>query len=34
MGGVFENDVTFDHTLYTEADPENFGGGWCNFELG
>ena len=23
MGGV-ENDVTFDHTLYTEADPESF----------
>ena len=26
MGGV-ENDVTFNHTLYTEADPERFGGG-------
>ena len=26
MGGV-ENDVTFDHTLYTGVDPENFGGG-------
>ena len=24
MGGV-ENDVTFDHTLYTGADPESFG---------
>ena len=23
----------FDHTFYTEADPESFGGG-CNFELG
>ena len=21
-----ENDVTFDHTLYTGADPESFGG--------
>ena len=26
MGRV-ENDVTFDHTLYTGADPESFGGG-------
>ena len=26
MGGV-ENDVTFDHTLYTGVDPKNFGGG-------
>ena len=26
MGGV-ENDVTFDHTLYTGVDPESFGGG-------
>ena len=25
--GEVENDVTFDHTLYTEADPESFGGG-------
>ena len=25
MGGV-ENDVTFDHTLYTGADPESLGG--------
>ena len=25
MGRV-ENFVTFDHTLYTEADPESFGG--------
>ena len=25
MGGV-DNDVTFDHTLYTEADPESLGG--------
>ena len=24
MGGV-ENDVAFDHTLYTKADPESFG---------
>ena len=24
-GGV-ENDITFDHTLYTEADPQSFGG--------
>ena len=31
MGGV-ENDITFDHTLYTGADPESFGGG-SNFEL-
>ena len=22
-----ENDVTFGHTLYTEADPESFSGG-------
>ena len=21
-----ENDITFDHTLYTGADPESFGG--------
>ena len=26
MGGV-ENDVTFDHKLYTGADSESFGGG-------
>ena len=25
MGGV-ENDITFDHTLYTGADPESVGG--------
>ena len=25
-GGGVENDVTFDHTLYTGADPESFGG--------
>ena len=25
-GGEVENDFTFDHTLYTEADPESFGG--------
>ena len=25
MGGL-ENDVTFNHTLYTEADPEGFRG--------
>ena len=25
---------TFDHTLYTGADAESFGGGGCNFELG
>ena len=25
--GGFENDVTFDHTFYTGADPESFGGG-------
>ena len=24
--GGFEDDVTFDHTLYTEADPKSFGG--------
>ena len=24
-GGV-ENEITFDHTLYTGADPESFGG--------
>ena len=24
-GGEVENDITFDHTLYTEADPESFG---------
>ena len=27
MGRGVENDVTFDHTLYTGADPESFGGG-------
>ena len=29
-----EKDTSFDHTLYTEADPESFGGvdGRCNFE--
>ena len=32
MVGI-ENDVTFDHTLYTGADPASFSGG-CNFELG
>ena len=32
MVGV-ENDVTFDHKLYTEAEPESFGGEECNFEL-
>ena len=32
MVGV-ENDVTFDHTLYAETDPESFGGAGCNFEL-
>ena len=21
-----ENDITFDHTFYTEADPQSFGG--------
>ena len=27
MGGRgVENDITFDHTLYTGADPESFGG--------
>ena len=26
MGGV-ENDVIFDHKLYTGADPKSFGGG-------
>ena len=25
-GGGLENDITFNHTLYTEADPESFGG--------
>ena len=25
MRGV-ENDITFDHALYTEADPQSFGG--------
>ena len=25
MGGV-ENDITFEHTLYTGADPKRFGG--------
>ena len=25
MGGC-ENDITFDHTLHTEADAESFGG--------
>ena len=25
--GEVENDVTFDHKLYTAADPESFGGG-------
>ena len=25
-GGGFENDIAFDHTLYTGADPESFGG--------
>ena len=24
--GGFENDITFDYTLYTGADPESFGG--------
>ena len=24
--GGFENDITFDHTLYAGADPESFGG--------
>ena len=24
----------FDHRFYTGADPESFGGGGCNFELG
>ena len=27
MGRGFENDVTFDHTLYTGTDSESFGGG-------
>ena len=27
MGEGVENDITFDHTLYTGADPERFGGG-------
>ena len=26
MRGGVENDITFDHTLYAEADPECFGG--------
>ena len=26
MRRVFENDITFDHTLYTGAEPESFGG--------
>ena len=26
MGGRVENDITFDHTLYTGADPKSFGG--------
>ena len=25
MSGGVENDITFDHTLYTGADPEKFG---------
>ena len=25
-GERVENDITFDYTLYTEADPESFGG--------
>ena len=25
--GEVENDVTFDHRLYTGADPKSFGGG-------
>ena len=25
-GGGGENDITFDHTSYTGADPESFGG--------
>ena len=25
-GGGVENDITFDHTLYTGTDPESFGG--------
>ena len=25
-GGGVENDITFDHALYTGADPESFGG--------
>ena len=27
MGGGGESDVTFNHTLYTGADPKIFGGG-------
>ena len=30
----FNNDVTFDHMLYTGADLEKFGEEGCNFELG
>ena len=26
LWGGFENDITFDHTLYTGADPQSFGG--------
>ena len=26
MGGGIENDITFDHTLYTGADPKSFSG--------
>ena len=26
---MFENDITFDYTLYTGADPESFGGFEC-----
>ena len=26
MEGRVENDITIDHTLYTGADPESFGG--------
>ena len=26
-GGGGENDITFDHTLYTGADQQTFGGG-------
>ena len=32
-GRGFDNDFTFDHTLYIGADPKSFDGG-CNFELG